>query len=175
MTKYSAFTSNYNGLSKVLSNQVGITDPAQNRLIGTKPNIQLNKIAIWDTGATNSAITEELAKELNLVTTGFVDVNHGGGTETRKTYLVDVWLPNGVAIQGVKVTELNLKGADVLIGMDIIGIGDFAISNFEGKTSFSFRVPSKRKTDYVVTENKHNKKASKPKKGKGKNKGRFKY
>ena len=28
---------------------------------------------------------------------------------------------------------------DVLIGMDIIGLGDFAVSNYRGKTTFTFR------------------------------------
>ena len=31
---------------------------------------------------------------------------------------------------------------DVLIGMDIINLGDFAVSNHNGKTTFSFRMPS---------------------------------
>lgn len=31
---------------------------------------------------------------------------------------------------------------DIIIGMDIISKGDFAVSNLNGKTSFSFRIPS---------------------------------
>ena len=33
--------------------------------------------------------------------------------------------------------------------MDIISLGDFAVSNFQGKTAFTFRTPSKVMTDYV--------------------------
>jgi hypothetical protein len=33
--------------------------------------------------------------------------------------------------------------------MDVINRGDFAITNFEGKTKMSFRVPSGVETDYV--------------------------
>jgi hypothetical protein len=40
--------------------------------------------------------------------------------------------------------------ADILIGMDIITLGDFAVSNFEGVTKFSFRVPSLSHIDFVV-------------------------
>jgi len=54
----------------------------------------------------------------------------------------------------VRVTEGKLSGADALIGMDIIGRGDFAISNFEGKTAFTYRTPSVAKTDYVEAMNK---------------------
>lgn len=38
---------------------------------------------------------------------------------------------------------------DFLIGMDIITLGDFAVTNVNGKTVFSFRYPSCEKIDYV--------------------------
>ena len=38
------------------------------------------------------------------------------------------------------VTEFP-SNADMLIGMDIIRMGDFAVCNADGKTSFSFAVP----------------------------------
>jgi hypothetical protein len=38
--------------------------------------------------------------------------------------------------------------ADVLIGMDIIGEGDFAVTHQDGKTTFSFRVPSLKTIDF---------------------------
>jgi hypothetical protein len=37
--------------------------------------------------------------------------------------------------------------------MDIIGQGDFAVSNYGGKTVFTFRVPSKQMIDFVAQEN----------------------
>jgi uncharacterized protein YecA (UPF0149 family) len=33
--------------------------------------------------------------------------------------------------------------------MDVIARGDFALSNFNGKTTFSYRIPSVARTDYV--------------------------
>ena len=45
--------------------------------------------------------------------------------------------------------EKNIQGADVLIGMDVINCGDFAISNLDGKTSFSFRMPSLERIDFA--------------------------
>jgi hypothetical protein len=58
-------------------------------------------------------------------------------------------LPNQVAFPFVKVTEGVLSGFDLLIGMDIITMGDFSITNVGGKTTFSFRVPSVKEIDFV--------------------------
>jgi hypothetical protein len=42
-----------------------------------------------------------------------------------------------------------VKDVDLLIGMDIILLGDFSISNGDGKTLFSFAIPPfENKTDY---------------------------
>lgn len=52
---------------------------------------------------------------------------------------------------GIPITkiELELTGFDALIGMDIIGLGDFVVSSYEGKTAFSFRMPSLHCFDFV--------------------------
>lgn len=39
--------------------------------------------------------------------------------------------------------------ADVLIGMDIIGAGDFALTSPKGKLQFTFRIPSQADIDFV--------------------------
>jgi len=66
-------------------------------------------------------------------------------------YLVNIMLPNKVGIANLRVTRGNIGGdADVLIGMDIIGIGDFAITNKDGKTVFSFRAPSCDTIDFLT-------------------------
>jgi uncharacterized protein YecA (UPF0149 family) len=41
----------------------------------------------------------------------------------------------------------------LLIGMDLISLGDFAVTNFAGKTVFSFRVPSVQMIDFVQSGN----------------------
>lgn len=48
-------------------------------------------------------------------------------------------------------SEIGKQGIDVLIGMDIISNGDFAISNYEGRTQFSFRIPSQEHIEYKRT------------------------
>lgn len=50
----------------------------------------------------------------------------------------------------------SLEGTDVLIGMDIITAGDLAITNHNGRTTFSFRVPSCEEIDFVGEINEHN-------------------
>jgi len=51
-------------------------------------------------------------------------------------------LPNLVEVKNTNVTVCNLvKDVDLLIGMDIIQLGDFSISNGKGKTLFTFAMP----------------------------------
>jgi len=109
--------------------------------------------AIWDTGATNSVITPAVAAKCSLKPTGMARVCHANGEANVETCLVNIALPNKVAFSNVKVTLMDLTDADVLIGMDIIAVGDFAVTNSDGKTTFSFRIPSIEKIDYVEEAN----------------------
>ena len=71
------------------------------------------------------------------------------GSSESETYLVNITLPNQVVFSGVRVTKGDFSGADVLIGMDIISQGDFAVTNLGGVTKFSFRIPSQVHIDFV--------------------------
>lgn len=112
-----------------------------------------NTWAIWDTGATNSSITSKVVKELGLKPVGKVSVIGVNDEQEVSTYLVDVHLPQSVRVTKVLVSECkSLDDKDevgVLIGMDIILIGDFAVSNFNSKTTFTFRVPSFGEINFV--------------------------
>lgn len=107
--------------------------------------------ALWDTGATNSIITQDTAKSLSLTPIGKTNTNHGGGQSEHFTHYVNIGLPNKLLVTGVTVTEMDkiVDNFGVIIGMDIISQGDFSLTNFEGKTLFSFRIPSLTKVDYV--------------------------
>ena len=48
-------------------------------------------------------------------------------------------------------------GFDILIGMQIISKGDFAITNYDGKMCMTFRVPSIKREDYVAENEKYEK------------------
>jgi hypothetical protein len=107
-------------------------------------------IAIWDTGATNTVITANVVAACGLKPVGMTKVRTAGGERDCEVYLVNVALPNGVGFAGVRVTKGELgTGADVLIGMDIIGGGDFAVTGAGGKTVFSYRYPSVEHIDFV--------------------------
>lgn len=109
--------------------------------------------AIWDTGATGSVIAQDVVNACGLVPTGMVQVNHAGGVAMQETYLVNIRLPQGVGFPGITVTKAPLTGTQMLIGMDIISRGDFAITNKDGITIFTFRVPSSARLDFVKEEN----------------------
>jgi predicted aspartyl protease len=111
-------------------------------------------LAIWDTGATNTVITSQVANDLDLKPIGRTRVKTASGTADCNVYLTDIILPNKIIIQNVRVTEGVLADFDVLIGMDIIGLGDFAVSS-DPKTQatvVSYRIPTSGIVDFVKSE-----------------------
>ncbi len=111
--------------------------------------------ALWDTGASKSVISTALVQSLGLTAIGKRHVHHGDGSGLKDTYIVNFGLPNQVEIAGVVVTDWPATHTEfaVLVGMDVIGLGDFSITNVEGKTAMSFRTPSCELIDYVVLAN----------------------
>jgi len=106
--------------------------------------------AIWDTGATGSVITSKVVQDLSLKATGVQQVQTSKGHYTANTYDINIILPNGVGFAQLEVIDGDIGGdCDVLIGMDIISQGDFAVTNKDGKTVFSYRVPSVAHIDFV--------------------------
>ncbi len=152
-----AFTCRYNGRALRLITDVDICLPFDQEEVD-KSNLDLKKYkAIWDTGAMNSCITTKVIDELGLKATGVTRVIHAGGESVANTFLVNIVLPDDVMIRQVNVTEVSLLSPSdkevyppqVLIGMDIISLGDFAVSDKEGKTTLSFRFPHKEEIDFV--------------------------
>lgn len=99
-----------------------------------------NYDAVWDTGAMTSCISLKVVKELNLSPVGMIEVQAVGGAPVRcPVYLMDFRLSNGLVIGVVKTVGTDIAGADVIIGMDIISQGDFAIFHDEqGDMNMSF-------------------------------------
>lgn len=108
-------------------------------------------VSLWDTGATNTCISPKIVRELGLVVTGKTLMYGSTSARETNTYLVDLYLPNHVRVTDVRALEADLEsqGIDVLVGMDIINLGDFAVSNYGGKTSFTFCIPSRKTIDFV--------------------------
>ena len=145
---HSAFTvKSKGGLLRVLITDINVHLPGNAKSSSVK--------AIWDTGATGSAITKRVALQLGLQPTGMAQVDTANGLVTQNTYTIDIGLPNNVIIQGIIATEIDAlaAGCDALIGMDVITLGDFSITNHQGITCMSFRVPSSHEIDYVKNLN----------------------
>lgn len=153
---FQAFTQKYNELSNRIITAVGLSpafNPADHQKELPYPITEFN--ALWDTGATRSVLTASTVKELNLISVGTTVVNHAGGSSPSNTYAVNFFLPNRVLVSGVLVSECDDLAGNfgAIIGMDIITSGDLAITNANGKTWVSFRVPSINGIDYVEEHN----------------------
>lgn len=132
-------------------------------MVDPKPKY-VEYVAIWDTGATSSVITKKIADDLGLQPIGMTQVSTAGGLHDCNIYIVNIVLPNSITISNVRVTEAPLNGFDVLIGMDIISIGDFAVSSTkQGNTVVSFRIPhDDEPVDFVkIAQDEANKKRRK--------------
>lgn len=111
---------------------------------------------LWDTGASRSSITQRIVDDLDLIPVGNTNISTANGVVTVNTYFVDFGLPNGVTVKDVLVSCSDLgDDIDILIGMDIIRHGDFAITNTNKQTTFSFRTPSICEIDYVKEARKY--------------------
>jgi predicted aspartyl protease len=149
MSNFKAFTlRSDNGLLKVLKTHCGVCKAFNPLQGGQHPEIS-QFVGLWDTGATGTVISKAVVDKLELKPIGKSKVFHANGESIVNVYAINLFLPNQVGFQFVRVTEGVLNGFDLLIGMDIITIGDFSISNVGGKTTFSFRVPSVKEVDFV--------------------------
>ena len=152
MIKPQAFTLKGKGRLNVLKTPCGVSEAFDPKSGGKHPEVK-QYTAIWDTGATSTVITEKVANELGLSPTGFVTSHHAGGTSKVPTYIVNIFLPNGINIPGIRVIQATLSAeTEILIGMDIISHGDFAFTNEKGNSCFTFRIPSVKQIDYLEGE-----------------------
>ena len=140
-------TRSYKGVSRCITTQVDLTNPSNGKTIRTQ--------AIWDTGATASVITKKMAEDLELVSVSKGLVNTAGGVVETGCYYVDIALIGSSKCTGrFRVTECAQLSATndigMLIGMDIISFGDFAITNLNNQTVMSFRAPSMGRIDFSV-------------------------
>ena len=113
-----------------------------NPSLGKQKQVKMIK-AIWDTGATLSAITPKVVYELGLIPDGKKPVIGISGLVFKDSVKVCIMLPTmELTIEkDIEAAIIDLSGAELLIGMDIIQRGDFAICNGAGKTLFTFAMP----------------------------------
>ncbi len=145
-----SLTITHPGLANVLLSPIQIAD------IGS--GTVLKSVGLWDTGATASMITSAAAKKLGLVPRGIRRVKGVHGERTVLSYAIRLILNNTDVKFDLSVAEcdeLSPDGAvEILIGMDIISQGDFAVSNKNGITVMTFRIPSVQRIDFVELQKK---------------------
>ena len=142
MPEYRAFFVTYLEITDELNTAVSIipictTDAA---LRGVPVEVE----AFWDTGATDSCMKPALWERLKLypIESGRRLVAGIGGNVTADLTFVNLLLTPGLEISDCPIYITDFPGdAEILIGMDIIGLGDFAVCNTDNKTSFSFAIP----------------------------------
>lgn len=137
-----SLTISYNGIARRIKSDVFVSVPDSGNGLKVK--------ALWDTGATDCVISESLAVSIGLPIVGDARMNHAGGFTDVKRFLADVTLPNNVTVKGVAMLGCkSVNDFDVIIGMNVITLGDFCLTNVGGKTVVSFRYPSESRIDFV--------------------------
>ena len=136
-----AMTEKFDGTTNVLYTDVLIGEARKiknerRNPVGAKPFR-----GVWDTGASRTVISENVVRKLNLSSIDKSETLTANGPRTANVYLVNVYLKNGVAFPGLSVIDGQLVNLDFLIGMDIIGAGDFAITQSKGQTCVSYQIP----------------------------------
>lgn len=142
---YTAFTINYNFIVEEIFSPATISN-----YFNPSDKIETKK-ALWDTGASGSIINMSLADQLQLPLVGKRTIQTADGTSEVNEYVIKLFLPNRVVFNEMLVCGSNLgSGTDILIGMNVIQVGDFSISNAQRKTMFSYCVPPfENKMDFV--------------------------
>jgi hypothetical protein len=142
MSKAFTITQNKGLLSKIIS-EVVIFNPYSKKSTKVK--------ALWDTGATCSVISKNIAGHILLKKICYSEMRHANGIERVPVFVAGIKLPNQVIIPELTVLSCNpIHDFDLIIGMDIITKGDFAITGKNGNTKFSFRMPSMANIDFTA-------------------------
>lgn len=138
----SVLTKEYDSLVEAVATECVVFSPVY--ADGEQPKAYVANVAVWDTGATNTIITPEIVKRLGLNPVMDGGLSGIGGEVESGIYKINLGLPGGILVYDVPAfVSDQLDDYDMLIGMDVILLGDFCLSNVNDRTVFSFRIPSK--------------------------------
>lgn len=104
--------------------------------------------AIWDTGSKRSMIDWSIAEAMEAIVKTKGKVFNVSGASDGNYCNVDILIPGGEEVANMEVLVGSIGQWKILIGMDIISRGDFAVSNYGGNTTMSFRMPSEGRIDF---------------------------
>lgn len=137
----SSFTKQYDGNAcNIITNAIVFPGFGLEQMTPETPR-HYSENALWDTGAQMTVISEKVVKALGLKPYGKGTVMGIGGENDVDTYRIHVLLPNGFLACDVEAYCSDIED-DILIGMDIINLTDFVITNTDGNTKFTMRAPS---------------------------------
>lgn len=110
--------------------------------IGGEGNMMAVK-ALWDTGSTQSLISDSIIKMINPVQKSKTKIVSGNEVFESAIYSISISLSEEITFRDVSVQNANLseKDVDMILGMDIISRGDFEIRNYNNIVEFAFRIP----------------------------------
>ncbi len=137
-----AFTEKYDNFNgRIITNESILYNEEQ------ETNVRVE----WDCGATYSSISKELAQKLDLKPCGIEMTTSTTTSELSNVYEIILILHHeiGIPMKVNVASNIHNSGIDMLIGMNVIALGDFAISNYNDETCFSFRYPSQGLIDFT--------------------------
>ena len=132
----SAFSTSYSGIVRAIVSEIGIVTGVS----GAATEVVRCK-ALWDTGAVYSVISRNVAAKLGLTSFDSGRAYTAQGSYDTSVYLLDILLPNKMIVKDLRVSDGEFQDFDFLLGMDVISLGDFTITNRD-ETRFAFRIPS---------------------------------
>ena len=141
--RYRGVNKSYHDQVKKLSTTVYILLTASSDKL--LKNITVKIEALWDVGATITFIKPKIRnqpKQRMFRTGSFISVAGVGGLVKADFTVLSVFLASNFAIEYCPAYVVDFPvNFDMVIGMDIINMGDFSVCNTENKTSFSFVIP----------------------------------
>ncbi|MDE0300804.1 MAG: retropepsin-like aspartic protease [Candidatus Poribacteria bacterium] len=104
------------------------------------PNTTIPITALIDTGATHTAIREDILLALNTIPLGRQYVDTAAGPAICDQYFVRLAFPDGKYVDNFRVTALPTDiTVDCLLGMDILRFGVLIYDGKAGKFSLDFQ------------------------------------
>ena len=146
MTATDAFTKEIE--KNIAQTPVEVSRPWNPNRVGAPPP-RVSTKGVWDTGATYTTLDLSLVRKLGLTVIRWITSHTVNGPRKAGVYVVNLYITDKLPFYSFPVIDGETLGGEVLIGMDIIATGDFAISRYPNQPRFSFRHPSQARIDFT--------------------------
>lgn len=125
-----------NPIERVILSPISVENPATHQ--------GGDATALWDTGANTSAIRRDVIEGLDLKSIRTTQTSSVLGQWVSGVYLCHIELPDGSGVDIPVLEAPNLDIAHIIIGMDIISLGEFSLFHREdGCLTFTFELRKK--------------------------------